>query len=92
MNECAVNVCTHVCLCVGGRACRCADCFVCTYEDCGIKLSGKFFDIDGMPYCEECKKKPKKKPQELLGGQSSSDDVLPPVRHRCVRDSVCFLC
>eukprot|EP00041_Stephanoeca_diplocostata_P028774 m.832063 g.832063 ORF g.832063 m.832063 type:complete len:586 (-) comp23432_c0_seq5:333-2090(-) len=55
----------------------CAGCFVCTNDDCGVKLTSKFFEFNGMPYCDECKTKPKKKLQ--APAVSNSDDALPPI-------------
>lgn len=42
----------------------CADCFTCSNEECGIKLQGKFFDLDGMPYCKDCRVQSVKKKAE----------------------------
>lgn len=55
----------------------CADCFTCSNEECKIKLSGKFFDIDGMPYCKDCNVQAPKKPKPPPPASSPPDAALP---------------
>mmetsp|Transcript_14597 Transcript_14597/g.37570 ORF Transcript_14597/g.37570 Transcript_14597/m.37570 type:complete len:592 (+) Transcript_14597:145-1920(+) len=52
----------------------CSDCFVCSNDECGAKLEGKFFDIDGMPYCKDCRvQAAKKKPTAPPAATPASD-------------------